>query len=144
MSTASATKQSRWARFACILALSASGVGSAVGMAQDNAPSYDEAKVPNYQLPELIDTATAEADDFPTAWRARRAELLQTFAEQMYGAHPTTPYSAEYEELESGPSCNGKALRQHWRVTIATQHGQLPIDLVVFTPAQATAPVPAS
>ncbi len=142
MLTAIISKSARWTRFACLLALFASGVSTAVGIAQDKAANYDEAKIPTYQLPELIDTATAEADDFPAAWRARRAELLQTFAEQMYGIYPTTRYSSEYEELESGPSCDGKALRQQWRVTIATQHGRLPIDLVVFTPAQATVPVP--
>lgn len=135
-------KRSRWACLICLIALFASWDCTTLVFAQDDTPNYDEAKIPAYQLPELIDAATAAAKDFPTAWRERRAELLQTFSEQMYGTYPAAPYSAEYEELERGPSCDGKALRQQWRVTIATEHGRLPIDLIVFTPAQATAPVP--
>ncbi len=129
----------------CLLTFSAFCAGTTIAVAQGKAsatsPNYDESKVPAYQLPELIDAATAEAKSFPKAWRARREELLQTFAEQVYGTYPAAPFSVEYEELESGTSCGGKALRQQWRVTIATQHGRLPIELLVFTPAQATAPV---
>lgn len=110
-------------------------------MAQSFQPNYDEAKVPAYVLPPLIDAETAKAKDFPAAWQKRRAELLQIFEEQMFGTAPTAPYSLEFEQVESGPSCGGAALRQQWRVTVVTEHGRLPIDLVVFTPAAATAPV---
>lgn len=111
-------------------------------MAQDFQPNYDEAKVPAYKLPPLIDADTAQAKDFPGAWQKRRAELLQIFEEQMFGTAPSQSYSLEFEQVESGPSCDGAALRQQWRVTVVTQHGRLPIDLVVFTPAKTTTPVP--
>ncbi len=142
MLPASFLMQSRWTQLFYLLTLFTGWVCTTICFAQDKAPNYDEAKIPAYHLPELIDAATAAAKDFPTAWRDRRAQLLQTFAEQMYGTFPTTSYTAEYEELERGPSCDGKALRQQWRVTLATEHGRLPIALVVFTPAEAIAPVP--
>ena len=110
-------------------------------MAQDFKPNYDEAKIPAYELPPLIDAATEQAKDFPSAWEKRRADLVQTFEDQMFGTAPSDPYSLEFERVESGPSCGGAALRQQWRVTVVTEHGRLPIELVVFTPAQATQPV---
>lgn len=110
-------------------------------MAQGFKPNYDEAKVPAYELPPLIDAGTAEAEDFPAAWEKRRDELQQTFAEQMFGTAPTASYSLEFEQVESGPSCDGAALRQQWLVTVVTEHGRLPIELVVFTPAEAKTPV---
>ncbi len=110
--------------------------------AQSFVANYDETHVPAYQLPELIDSATAEAADFETAWKHRRELLLQLFAQQMYGTAPSSDYSLSCEKLESGPSCDGAALRQQWRVTISTAHGALPIDLLVFTPAVSPAAVP--
>ncbi|MEO8271814.1 MAG: hypothetical protein ABI557_18970, partial [Aureliella sp.] len=100
-------KHLQFARLIYPAALIASWACATLGMAQDSAsskaPNYDEAKIPAYQLPALIDEATAGAKDFSAAWSERRAELLQIFAEQMYGTSPTASYAAEYEQLESGP-----------------------------------------
>ncbi len=104
--------------------------------------NYDESKIPAYQLPEIIDAQTAAAEDFPAAWSARRLELLQTFSEQMFGTAPTSTYELKFEQIESGPSLAGKALRQQWRVTVSTQHGSLPIELLVYTPSNIRTPVP--
>jgi hypothetical protein len=110
--------------------------------AQKFEANYDETRVPTYELPLLIDAKTASASDFPAAWSTRRAELLTVFSEQMFGTPPTTPYELKFEQTESGTSLQGKALRQQWRVTITTAHGSLPIDLLVFTPAEAKQAVP--
>ncbi len=111
-------------------------------VAQKFEPNYDESKVPAYQLPLLIDGKTAAAADFSDAWSARRGELLQVFSDQMFGTAPTTPYELKLEQTDSGSSLEGRALRQQWRVTISTEHGSLPIDLLVFTPADAKQSVP--
>ena len=110
-------------------------------MAQDFKPNYDESKVPAYELPQLVDADTSNAPDFSVAWTKRRTELQQTFAEQMFGTVPTASYSLEFEQVETGSSCNGAALRQQFRVTVVTEHGRLPIELVVFTPAEVSTPV---
>jgi hypothetical protein len=131
--------------FALLAWVAASGVlGPLVTAvrAQKFEANYDETRVPNYELPLLIDAKTASASDFPAAWSTRRAELLKVFSEQMFGTPPTTPYELKFEQTESGTSLKGKALRQQWRVTITSEHGSLPIDLLVFTPAQAKQAVP--
>lgn len=110
--------------------------------AQKFEANYDESRVPDYQLPELLDAQTLNSQDFAAAWSVRREQLLQVFREQMFGTAPDTPYELSCEQLESGLSHGGKAQRQQWRVTVKTSHGQLPIDLLIFTPAAAQQPVP--
>ncbi len=111
--------------------------------AQKFEPNYDESKVPKYELPPILDKATRDASDFESAWSGRRAALLRTFAEQMYGRQPDSPYRLECERFESGDSLGGKALRQQFHVTVATEHGRHSIDLLIYTPKAATGPVPA-
>ncbi len=111
-------------------------------LAQKFEANYDEAKVPQYELPVLIDAKTAAAKDFASAWELRRTELMDIFAKQMYGTSPTSAYELKFEKIESANCCSGLGLRQQWRVWISTQHGQLPIDLLVFTPSNANGPVP--
>lgn len=101
--------------------------------------NYDESKVPSYQLPPIW-----QGDGKPTAerWQPRRAELLQLFGNQMYGTQPGSDFKIQFEKIESGQSFGGKALRQQFRVVLKTEAGEHSIDLLVFTPANATKPVP--
>ncbi|MEM7479095.1 MAG: acetylxylan esterase, partial [Planctomycetota bacterium] len=101
--------------------------------------NYDEAKVPEYELPEIV----GEVDgSFEAIWAKRRSELLQAFGEQMYGFQPKLPFKTSFEKLEEGSSCDGKALRQQYRITIKTEAGSHSIDLLIFTPANAKQAVP--
>ncbi len=110
--------------------------------AQKFEPNYDEALVPKYELPPIVDAATAEEHDFNAAWGKRRKELLRLFGEQMYGSQPTTSFQVSCQKIESGKSAGGKALRQQFRQTISTDSGEHSIDLLVFTPQDASGPVP--
>jgi len=124
--------------FACVLA----ALSGHHAIAQKFQPNYDEAKVPEYQLPPIIDDSTDQAADFAAAWNVRRDATLKIFAEQMYGTQPDLPYSISIDRFESGDSVHGKALRQQFHVTLATDHAKHSIDLLVFTPKNATKPVP--
>lgn len=111
--------------------------------AQDRfSPNYDEARIPEYQLPPIIDAKTAEASNFSQAWGERRAELLEEFAEQMYGHQPSGEVKMTCEQFETGESVGGQGVRQQWRVTLSTDHGSQEIDLLVYTPKEAERPVP--
>lgn len=135
-------RSNRFCRLLAVLGIGLWLLAPAVLHAQRFEPNYDEAKVPDYQLPSIIDEQTDQAQDFPLAWQKRRAQVLQVFAEQMYGVQPASPFQLEFEKVESGPSCGGKALRQQWRVSVSTNAGSQTIDLLIFTPADATQPVP--
>lgn len=105
-------------------------------------PNYDESLVPAYDLPPILDRSSLQSTDFRTTWSLRRQELLDTFASQMYGIQPNRPFQLQCELFESGPSLAGRALRRQYHVHLKTDAGQHTIDLLVFTPAAASAPVP--
>jgi hypothetical protein len=102
----------------------------------------DESKVPPYSLPEILANPTSSKEETAAAWKKRRKELVEVFTNQVYGAAPSTPFKLISEAIESGASLNGKAIRQQIRVIIETEHGKLPIDVLVFRPANSNGPVP--
>ncbi|MCA9131224.1 MAG: acetylxylan esterase [Planctomycetales bacterium] len=109
---------------------------------QSFVANEDESKVPKYELPPLFDGQLAESGDFAGGWSLRRKQLLELFAEQMYGTQPTGEFKVTCKKFEEGPSVGGKARRQQWRVTISRGANSLQVALLVFTPASATEPVP--
>ena len=77
-----------WLRTVGVLALAAASL-SAQSPATAN---YDEAKVPAYTLPDPLVTAGGQHVTKAT-WPARRRELLETFAREMYGHTPAASTS---------------------------------------------------
>jgi hypothetical protein len=104
-------------------------------------PNYDEAKIPAYELPEILDASLDTIESVKRGWPEQRSQLLAAFTEQMYGKAPTSEYSLTCTLVESGKAFKDKALRQQFAVTITTESGTQRIDLLVHTPAIATAPV---
>ncbi len=102
----------------------------------------DESKVPPYSLPPILAESTSSIEETKAAWEKRRLELRNIFTEQVYGSAPTTPFRVSSETIESGTSLNGKAIRQQIRLIIETDHGKLPIDFLIFRPANAKEAVP--
>jgi hypothetical protein len=102
----------------------------------------DELKVPAYSLPEIFPNATSSIDENKKLWLVRRQELLKLFTEQVYGSFPSAPYQLHCDRIEEGPSLGGKALRQQFLVTLKTEHGSLPIEMLIYSPAKITSAVP--
>ena len=124
-----------------------------LSIAQEKPPAtkpfvanYDESKIPAYTLPPIFDSGTNPAsnsvDATRAAWQKRRSELLDLFAQQMFGTYPSSPYELDCQEVESGDAFNGKALRQQFAVTIKTASGSQRVDLLVYSPKNASQPVP--
>lgn len=104
--------------------------------------NYDESKIPAYVLPPILKTNPTSVADANAAWETRRAELLKLFTDEMFGSYPTGRYELECKEVESGPAFDGKALRQQFAVTVKTSSGSQRIDLLIYSPKNATKPVP--
>lgn len=104
--------------------------------------NYDETKIPAYTLPPILPANDGTKADVPTLWKARRAELVTLFTDQMFGSVPTTPYKLECKLIESGEAMGGKAVRIQYSVTVSTNSGSQSIDLLVYRPARAEKPVP--
>lgn len=104
--------------------------------------NYDETKVPTYTLPPILNVKVDSVAAAREAWAKRRAELVSIFTVEMFGSQPTSPYELDCKEVESGPAFDGKALRQQFAVTAKTASGSQRIDLLVYSPQNATRPVP--
>lgn len=103
-------------------------------------PNYDESKVPDYELPTIVE---ASSQNPVTAWeQQRRQETLELFLDQMYGRQPTSDWELDCQRMEEGLSFGGKAKREQFQVTLKTDAGQHSFDLLVFTPSAIDGPVP--
>lgn len=107
-------------------------------------PNYDEALVPPYFLPDpllcvdgtrVLDAATWEAK--------RRPEVLELFREHMFGRMPGRPAGMHFQVLEEGPALDGRARRRQVRVFLAAAEAEPYFDVLLYTPADRSGPVPA-
>ncbi|MEQ8880845.1 MAG: acetylxylan esterase [Cyclobacteriaceae bacterium] len=99
-------------------------------------PNYDESKIPAYELPELLQSEKHGKIKSVKAWETkRRPEILELFADQMYGKVPDVPYSLDFKVKQKGVSIlSGKALLKEVEITISTVNGALPFTLMIITP----------
>ncbi len=99
--------------------------------------NYDESKVGNVVLPPIWDKPPpSDPSAAKKAWEPRRAELLKLFADQMFGHAPSTPAKLAWKVVEEGEAFNGSAHRKQIRVTLSTAAGELPIDLLMYSPTK--------
>ena len=124
-----------------VLAACALAVGGALG--QPAGFNYDEAAVPSYELPQILSRADGSVVETPQEWSARRAEILQLFEQQVYGAAPTAPPGMTFNVLEEDArALDGLAHRKQVRVEFAGSAGVSSMEILLYTPARASGPVP--
>jgi hypothetical protein len=118
---------------------------TAAAQTQDAIPiNQDEAKVPPYTLPDPLKFADGRALSNATEWPARRAELLNLFATEVYGKTPTAsiPMVAKLVEHSVG-ALGGKATRLQLTLIFGTAPNTVSADLLVYLPKLAAdQPVP--
>ena len=78
--------------------------------------NYDEAAVLPYEIPELMRFADGRPIRDAAEWPARRREILDIFAREMYGQQPPNPEKVTVELLEEGPTLAGLAIRRQYRM----------------------------
>lgn len=108
--------------------------------------NYDESKVPAYTLPDplVLDDGTPVTDVATWATK-RRPELIEDFARAVYGRTPGGPPAGlHWEVMDVDRSAlGGKAVRKQIRVWFSEGNHGPKMDLLVYLPPNATAPVPA-
>jgi len=102
----------------------------------DTAVNMEEPAVPDYELPP-IDATTADA------WPARRQKIIGEFEDHVYGRVPEFAATHRVIEIESGLALDGTAMRQQWLITVSNDGIDIRIEVIAYTPATASAPVPA-
>ena len=105
-------------------------------------PNYDEAKIPSYVLEDPLTFVDGRRVTRET-WPARRQEILDLFAREMYGAEPPRPETVEAElrDEKVGAAC-GFAIRRQYRLWFRKDRTGPCIDWIVWIPRYAKKPVP--
>ena len=120
--------------FVASLALAASAA------AQPSRANYDESKVPNYQLPELLVTRAGEPVKDSAAWRSRRRpEVFALLESQMFGHAPGRPERMSFELASiDRKALGGKAVRKEVTIDIAGHK----LNVLLYLPANARGKTP--
>src|SRR5688572_674278 len=113
--------------------------------AQEFQPTYDETKVPEYVLPDVLKTTTGKVIRNKKEWeRSRRGEVLSLFENNIYGLMPKSYDSIQYSIVnENKTSMDGKAYLKEVRIEVFNQGKSVKINLVMFVPNNVAKPVPA-
>lgn len=108
-------------------------------------PNYDESKVPEFELSELLVLQNGQAFSDIKTWESQgRPEILQLFEEEVYGKLPNSETNTVFEEKESSTDAlNGLAIRKQIQGTISTQKGESTFDILMYLPksSEKAAPV---
>jgi hypothetical protein len=113
--------------------------------AQQPGFNYDEAKVPAYTLPDPLVMADGTPVKDAATWRKkRRPEILELFAEQVYGQTPKAKIKLRTEVLEIDKTAhNGLATRKQVRVWFGPNADAPAMDLLIYLPNNIKGRVPA-
>jgi hypothetical protein len=104
--------------------------------------NFDEANVGPVVLPDPLGLASGRVTT-PEAWRARRAEILDLFRDQVYGRSPGRPAQLRFERIEEQPNAmNGAASLTRVAIVSAQQGRTHRFELVFFLPNRRSGPAP--
>ena len=131
-----------WQRLVPVLVFSAA-IGGTV-YAQKPETHTDESRVPDYTLPDPLVCCDGTAVTTRELWTSRRrGEILALFEEHVYGKAPGKPERLTFEVASVAPGAlGGKAIRKDVRITIGQGDKTLPLDMLLYLPANAKGPAP--
>ncbi len=106
-------------------------------------PNYDEEKVPDYQLPDIFTFENGEKVKTTADWQERRAELLDLFAEHVYGHAPEWDGEIDITLLyENKKALNGTTHMRELKITLLKNNQTLDVFLLLYLPlSNAGAPI---
>lgn len=109
------------------------------------AQNYDESKVPQYILPDVLKTTNNVVIKNKADWeKFRRPEIIKLFENNIYGQMPKLYDSISYLVTnENAAAMNGKARLKQVVIEVFNHNKSVKINLVLFIPANANKPVPA-
>jgi hypothetical protein len=99
--------------------------------------NFDEAKVPEYTLPDLLIREDGSMVDGAPDWPARRAEILALFETLVYGLTPSKEIGVRAELLSEVEALEGKAKRKEVRLYFTAKDERPYLDLLIYSPKDA-------
>ena len=107
------------------------------------AYNYDEAKVGTYTLPNALISTRGKPVNTQSDWVNRRAELLQLFAENVYGQTPKQPVKLRFQLIQTDNNAlNGLAIRKQVSIFFTDYPKLSPIEVLLYIPKAARLPAP--
>lgn len=106
--------------------------------------NYTDANAGTYTLPDPLKLRNGKpVRDVKTWEQNRRPEILKLAEESQFGRTPPAPRSLQFVITDSGTKVlNGKALRKQITIYFSAGRTGPKMDLLLYTPANATGPVP--
>ena len=106
--------------------------------------NYDESKVPEYVLPDVLLLGNGRKVVTKEQWeKQRRPELLNIFATQMYGKTPAEKIHVRYEILTENPDdMDGKATSKQVKFIFSNKGKELEAILLLYIPNRPEKKVP--
>lgn len=115
------------------------------GMSEEGiSANYDESKIPEYELPELLKSLDGEIIDTPEKWQTkRRPEILSLFETHVYGMQPKASPFAAYEQILYVPDAlDGLATLREIKISFPEKRKSPDIYLLLWTPNKGDVPHP--
>ena len=105
--------------------------------------NYDESKVGSYTLPDPLTFNNGEKVTNARQWERRRQELLELFAENVYGRSPAPPKHINFSVFDfDKKALGGKAIRKQVTIYFSANKKGPKEDVLIYLPAGAQKPVP--
>jgi len=108
---------------------------------------YSESEVPEYELPDILTGFNGDKITTIEDWeKARRSEIINFFAENIYGVVPTpsNPITQSFEiTSEDNTYIEGLCTKRTVRITLKNKMGEVSMPMVLFIPNHIKGPVPA-
>jgi hypothetical protein len=118
---------------------------SSVAVSQPSDANYDEAKVPDYTLPDPLLMSNGERVADAETWRnRRRPEILKLFETNVYGRSPAPLKQMSFQVTSLDKQAfGGRAVRKQVSVCFTGEPGGPKMHILIYLPTGATKPVPA-
>lgn len=105
------------------------------GNTQDFTPNYDESKIPEYELPELLFSKEGGLVATSSQWeKTRRNEILADFEEYVYGKIPKGKVQVKTELIKEMDAFAGKATMKEAKMTFTKKNQSISMDILIYLP----------
>ena len=106
--------------------------------------NYDESKVPEYTLPELLKSQSGQLISTSDDWNnIRRPEILKLFEDHVFGKSPGKPENMTFKVIKSLPSALGGIARlKEVRIHFFEGKEKIFLDLLIILPKETEGKVP--
>lgn len=105
--------------------------------AQEFTPNYDESKIPDYILPELLKAKRGMKITSSEQWQQeRRQEIIARFEAYMYGKVPEGEIDIDMKVIKEMEALEGKAIMKEVKITFSKNSKKLSMNLMIILPKE--------